>query len=72
MQAALDEHFTAHPDARPSLADLAVAAAQLDGHPLASQPDVLRRAAEAIVERHPNADADDVLLWAEALTSVSR
>ncbi len=54
-----------------SLADLAVAAAELDGHPLASQPEVLRRAAEAIVERRPNADAEDVL-WAEALASATR
>ena len=72
MQAALDEHFAAHPPARPSLADLAVAAAELDGHPLASRPEVLRHAAEAIVERHPDADADDVLLWAEALASAGR
>jgi hypothetical protein len=33
---------------------------------------VLRHAAEAIVERHPDADADDVLLWAEALASAGR
>ena len=72
MQAALDEHYAAHPAARPSLADLAVAAAELDGHPLASRPEVLRRAAGAIVEQHPNADADDVLLWAEALASATR
>ena len=72
MQAALDEHYAANPQARPSLADLAVAAAQLDAHPLASQPDVLRRAADAIVARHPHADADDVLLWAEALASPTR
>lgn len=71
MQAALDEHYAAHPATRPSLADLAVAAAELDGHPLATRPDVLRQAADAVVDRHPDGDADDVLLWAEALVSVT-
>jgi hypothetical protein len=71
MQAALDEHYRTHPKARPSLADLAVAAAELDGHPLASWPDVLRGAAAAVVKSHPDADADDVLLWAEAQAAVA-
>lgn len=71
VQAALDNHYRENPKARPSLADLAVAAAELDGHPLASRPDVLRRAAAAIVRSHPHADADDVLLWAEAQAAVA-
>jgi hypothetical protein len=71
VQAALDSHYRANPGARPSLGDLAVAAAELDGHPLAAQPDLLRRAAEEIVRSHPDADADDVLLWAEAQTSLA-
>jgi hypothetical protein len=66
MQAALDEHYRDHPASRPSLADLAIAAAQLDGHPLAENPRALRRAAQQIIRHHPRADADDVLLWAEA------
>ena len=66
MQAALDEHYEQHPQARPDLADLAIAAAELDGHPLAAEPGRLRRAAAEIVGRHPGASADDVLLWAEA------
>lgn len=66
MQAVLDRHYDEYPHARPTLADLAIAAAELDGHPLAQEPDRLRRAATEIAERHPNADADDVLLWAEA------
>ncbi len=72
MQAALDEHYAAHRAVRPSLADLAVVAAELDGHTLAAPPEVLRRAAEVIVERRPNADADDVLLWAEAVAFATR
>lgn len=66
MQAALDDHYKRHPDARPSLGDLAIASAELDGHPLAAQPDRLRRAAAEIIERHPDASPDDVVLWAEA------
>lgn len=66
MQAALDDHYEQHPQARPDLADLAVAAAELDGHPLADDPGQLRRAAAEIVASHPDASPDDVLLWAEA------
>jgi hypothetical protein len=62
----LDQHYVEHPGTRPTLGDLAVAAAEIDGHPLAGQPERLRRAAAEIVSRHPHADAEDVLLWAEA------
>jgi hypothetical protein len=68
VQAVLDDHYERHPEVRPSLGDLAVAAAELDGHPLAGRPDLLRQAATEIVERHPAARADEVLLWAEART----
>ena len=71
LQAALDSHYREHPKARASLAELAVAAAQLDGHPLAPQPDLLRRAAAEVVASHPDADADDVLLWGEAQAAVA-
>ena len=37
-----------------------------DGHPLAAEPERLRRAAVEIVAKHPDASPDDVLLWAEA------
>ena len=66
MQAALEAHFVQYPSARPSLGELAVAAAGLDGHPLATRPELLHRAAIEISQRHPGATADDVLLWAEA------
>ncbi len=66
VQAALDQHYQEYPQARPDLGDLAIAAAQLDGHPLAAQPDLLRQAAVEITGRHPAASPDDVLLWAEA------
>ena len=71
MQAVLDAHYVEHPEVRPSLADLAIAAAEMDAHPLAGQPEALRRAAAEIVTRHPDSDADDVLLWAEARAAAS-
>jgi hypothetical protein len=66
MQAVLDQHYERHPWARPDLGDLAIAAAELDGHPLAAEPERLRRSAAEISARHPAASPDDVLLWAEA------
>lgn len=66
VQAALDDHYRDHPEARPDLAELAIAAAELDDSPLAERPELLRQAAEEIVRTRPDADADDVLLWAEA------
>jgi hypothetical protein len=69
MQAVLDAHYEQHPESRPSLADLSIAAAELDAHPLAARPELLRRAATELVRNHPYADADDVLLWAEARTA---
>ena len=71
MQAALDMHYAEHPDARPGLADLAIAAAELDGNPLAYEPQLLRLAAVEIIRTHPEADADGVLLWAEATAAAS-
>ena len=62
----LAEHYERYPHARPDLGDLAIAAAELDGHPLAAEPDRIRRAAAEISARHPAADPEDVLLWAEA------
>jgi hypothetical protein len=65
-QAALDEHYRQHPSARPTLAEVALALAAQDGSPLAEQQEVVAAAAQQVLERHPDADADDVLLWAEA------
>lgn len=71
METALRLHYREHPDARPSLAEVAQALAAQDGSPLAERPELLVAAAAAVVERHPDADADDVLLWAEAQLAVS-
>ena len=66
MHAGLEAHYQTHPSARPSLAEVALALAAQDGSPLAADPELIQRAATDVVARHPRADADDVLLWAEA------
>jgi hypothetical protein len=71
METALRIHYREHPHARPSLAEIAHALAVQDGSPLAERPDLLAAAASAVVRRRPDADADDVLLWAEAQLAVS-
>ena len=64
--AALELHYEQYPEFRPSVADLALAAAELDGNPLAQQPELIRRSAAEVQQRHPDAEPEDVLLWAEA------
>lgn len=71
METALRLHYQEQPHARPTLAEVALALAAQDGSPLADRPDLLAAAASAVIERHPDADADDVLLWAEAQLAVS-
>lgn len=66
MQAALEAHYQDHPEARPGLTDVALALAEQTGSPLADRPDLVRAAAEQVARRRPDADAHDVLLWAEA------
>ena len=66
MRAALDDHYAEHPEARPDLAEIAIAAAEIDGNPLAADPDRIRRAAAEIAATHPDPEPEDVLLWAEA------
>ncbi|MEY2975111.1 MAG: hypothetical protein RIR49_1531, partial [Actinomycetota bacterium] len=70
MATALRLHHQ-HPDAQPTLAEIAHALAVQDGSPLADRPDLIAAAA-AVIERRPDADAHDVLLWAEAQLVVTR
>jgi len=70
MAAALGAHYEQHPDARPPIAEIALALAAQDGSPLADHRDIVERAASDVLARHPDADADDVLLWAEAQQAV--
>ena len=67
--ATLERHYAKHPDARPTLAEVAAATAEIDGRPIAQRSDLIDTAATAILEHHPDATPDDVLLWAEALAT---
>jgi len=66
---ALEAHYADYPNARPSLAELAQAAAELDGNPLATNPTFLRRAAKELIAIRPTATADDVLVYAAGMRS---
>ena len=66
VRAALEDHYAQHPETRPSLADIAIAAAEIDGNPLAADPGLIRRAAVEMVAAHLQPEPEDVLLWAEA------
>ena len=63
---ALTAHYQEFPADRPSLAEVSIAVAEIDGNPLAHHPDLIERAAIEILATHPQASPDDVLLWAEA------
>ena len=71
QRAVLDAHYRAHPRARPSLAEVAQTAAELDGNPLARRPELIRRAAEAVVGLRDDPGPDDVLLYAAALAAAA-
>jgi hypothetical protein len=71
QRAILDEHYGAHPDSRPDLAEIALAAAALDGNPLASRPEVVRRAADEVVALRADPTPDDILLYAAGLAAAS-
>jgi hypothetical protein len=66
---ALEAAYAENPEARPALWEVALAAVQQDGSPLADHPDLLRAAAEAVCGRNPDATVDDVLMWAEGALS---
>lgn len=71
QRAVLDAHYRAHPEARPDLAEIALAAAEIDGNPLAAQPDLIRRAAQEIRAIKDDPAPDDVLLYAAGLAAVA-
>jgi hypothetical protein len=71
QRAVLDAHYRAHPAARPDLAEVALAAAEIDGNPLAERPDLIRRAADAVQGLKADPDPDDVLLYAAGLAAAA-
>jgi hypothetical protein len=71
QRAVLDAHYRAHPEARPTLAEVARAAAELDGNPLAYRPDLIDRAADAVAALKDDPGPDDVLLYAAGLAAAA-
>jgi hypothetical protein len=71
QRAVLDAHYRAYPLARPDLADVALAAAEIDGNPLADRPELIRRAADAVRSLKDNPEPDDVLLYAAGLADAA-
>jgi hypothetical protein len=71
QRALLDAHYGAHPLVRPDLVEIAQAAAEMDGNPLAGHPDLLRRAASEVTAMRDNPTADDVLLYAAGLAAAA-
>lgn len=69
QRAVLDAHYQQHPGARPSLAEIALAAAQLDANPLAQRPDLLNRAAAEVGTVKDAPTPDDVLIYAAGLAA---
>lgn len=71
QRAVLDAHYEAHPDHRPDLAEIALATAELDGHPLAAHPELIRRAAQDVARSREDPTPDDVLLYAAGLAAAA-
>lgn len=66
-RAGLDVHYADHPEARPAVADVALALARMDDSKLAERPELIQQAAAELTEIRPDASADDVLTYATAL-----
>lgn len=71
QRAVLDAHYRANPDVRPDLAEIALAAAALDGSPLADRPDLVRRAADEVSGVKDAPTPDDVLMYAAGLAAAA-
>jgi hypothetical protein len=68
-RAILEEHYRQYPEARPTLAEVALAGAYIDGNPLKDRPDLIERAAAEILAVNDDPDPDDVLHYAAGLAS---
>ena len=64
---ALDAHIREHPESAPTLEGVALALAELRHDPLADEPELIEQAAREIVGFRPDAEPDDVLIWAASL-----
>lgn len=64
----LEEHYRQHPESRPSLVEVAKAAAAVDDNPILDEPELIEEAAAWASEHRPDADGDDVLWLAMGLS----
>lgn len=71
QRAVLDAHYQDNPGVRPTLAEVAIATAELDGNPLASRAALVRQAADAVCSLKADPNPDDVLIYAAALASAA-
>ena len=62
----LEDHYAQHPNARPSLVEVAQTLAAQMGSPLATQLDVLAVAAAGMTALGLEPAARDVIVWATA------
>jgi hypothetical protein len=72
QRAALDEHYQEYPEARPTLAEVALATAQLDGDPLKDHPELIERAATELLAKMNDPTPDQVLAYAGGLASAMK
>jgi hypothetical protein len=68
-RAVLDQHYREHPDARPERWEIALATAEISGHPLAAQPQMIRRAADELARIVDDPTPDEVLAYASGLAA---
>lgn len=66
VRRALEEHFEAYPDARPTLAEITMAGARLDDHPAQHHPELIDEAIAALGE---DAYIEDIFHWVDGALS---
>ncbi len=69
QRALLDEHYRTHPEARPDLAEVTIALAQIDGDPLGDKPRIIRRAITHLRAAGREPKPEEVLLFAAGLVA---
>lgn len=71
QRAVLDAHYEQYPSARPDLWEVALMSAELNAHPLADRPELIRRAAADLVVIVPDPSPAEVLAYAAGLAAAA-
>lgn len=69
QRALLDEHYRVHPKARPDLAEVTLALAQVDGNPLGEKLRIVRQAIAHLRASGREPQPEEVLLFAAGLVA---